>query len=59
VQARELPQDDPTQRCPDITRARQQLNWQPTVDLRAGLERTIEWFRSIDLNRYRPPTPNY
>jgi dTDP-glucose 4,6-dehydratase len=40
-----LPQDDPTQRKPDITRARELLGWQPTVDLRAGIARTAEWFR--------------
>ncbi len=38
-----LPQDDPTQRCPDITRARAELGWEPVVDLTTGLERTIEW----------------
>ncbi|NQU23596.1 MAG: SDR family oxidoreductase, partial [Candidatus Nealsonbacteria bacterium] len=54
-----LPTDDPTQRQPDITLARQQLDWQPTVALREGLTKTIEWFRTIDLDHYRPPTPNY
>lgn len=41
-----LPVDDPTQRQPDITRARQLLGWEPRVDLREGLRRTIAWFRS-------------
>ncbi len=41
-----LPQDDPKQRCPDITRARRLLGWQPTVDLDTGLSRTIAWFRT-------------
>jgi UDP-glucuronate decarboxylase len=54
-----LPVDDPTQRQPDITLARQRLHWSPTVPLREGLRKTIEWFRSIDLSHYRPPTPNY
>ena len=54
-----LPPDDPTKRRPDITLAKQRLNWEPTVPLREGLERTIAWFRSIDLADYRPPTPNY
>jgi UDP-glucuronate decarboxylase len=54
-----LPADDPVRRRPDIALARQRLNWQPTVKLRDGLERTIEWFRSIDVGHYRPPTPNY
>tara|TARA_Y100000813_G_scaffold187203_1_gene160402 strand:- start:202 stop:1143 length:942 start_codon:yes stop_codon:yes gene_type:complete len=42
-----LPQDDPTQRCPDITRAKEHLGWNPTIPLRDGLERTIDYFRSI------------
>ena len=54
-----LPTDDPTRRQPDITLARTHLGWQPTVPLREGLGKTIEWFRSIDLGHYRPPTPNY
>ena len=40
-----LPADDPLQRCPDITLARQLLNWEPTVELREGLRHTIEWFQ--------------
>jgi nucleoside-diphosphate-sugar epimerase len=40
-----LPVDDPTQRKPDITKARELLGWEPTVDLRTGLVRTTEWFR--------------
>ena len=40
-----LPIDDPARRRPDITRAREQLGWQPTVPLRQGLSRTIEFFR--------------
>jgi dTDP-glucose 4,6-dehydratase len=40
-----LPVDDPTQRKPDITKARELLGWEPKVDLRTGLERTAEWFR--------------
>ena len=39
-----LPVDDPTQRKPDISRASQELGWQPTVSLREGLERTIAYF---------------
>jgi dTDP-glucose 4,6-dehydratase len=42
-----LPVDDPTQRQPDITRARELLGWEPTVGLREGLERTAEYFRSV------------
>jgi len=40
-----LPQDDPKQRCPDITKARKLLGWEPRVALREGLARTIEYFR--------------
>jgi UDP-glucuronate decarboxylase len=54
-----LPQDDPTRRQPDITLARRQLKWEPKVPLREGLQKTIDWFRTIDLSSYRPPTPNY
>jgi dTDP-glucose 4,6-dehydratase len=43
-----LPVDDPMQRCPDITKARTSLGWSPKVDLRVGLQRTIEWFKSVD-----------
>ena len=39
-----LPQDDPMQRCPDITRAREALGWEPRVSAEEGLSRTIEWF---------------
>jgi UDP-glucuronate decarboxylase len=44
IEYRPLPQDDPTQRRPDISRARQLLGWQPSVQLRQGLERTIPYF---------------
>ena len=54
-----LPADDPTQRRPDITLATERLSWKPTVALRDGLAKTIEWFRSIDVTHYRPPTPHY
>ncbi|MDP9352786.1 MAG: GDP-mannose 4,6-dehydratase, partial [Chloroflexota bacterium] len=40
-----LPGDDPKQRRPDITRARQLLDWEPQVPLREGLRRTIEYLR--------------
>jgi dTDP-glucose 4,6-dehydratase len=39
-----LPVDDPTQRKPDLTKARTLLGWEPTVQLREGLERTAEYF---------------
>jgi UDP-glucuronate decarboxylase len=59
LERRPLPADDPTKRRPDISRARAKLDWQPTVPLREGLVKTIEWFRKIDVNQYRAPTPNY
>ncbi|MGL4942731.1 MAG: UDP-glucuronic acid decarboxylase family protein [Thermoguttaceae bacterium] len=56
---RPLPADDPRQRQPDITLARTKLDWEPRTPLRAGLEKTIAWFRSIDIDQYRPPTPHW
>ena len=44
---RPLPQDDPLQRCPDITLAQKTLGWQPTVKLDAGLARTADYFRQM------------
>jgi dTDP-glucose 4,6-dehydratase len=44
LDVRPLPQDDPKQRRPDITRARETLGWEPTVPLREGLARTIAYF---------------
>ncbi|HYO66959.1 MAG TPA: UDP-glucuronic acid decarboxylase family protein [Archangium sp.] len=49
-----LPKDDPKQRRPDITRARQLLGWEPRVPLEEGLRETIAWFRSV---AGRVPTP--
>jgi UDP-glucuronate decarboxylase len=39
-----LPNDDPIQRCPDISIAKEKLNWQPTVPLAEGLKKTIDYF---------------
>jgi dTDP-glucose 4,6-dehydratase len=39
-----LPEDDPKQRCPDISRAKETLGWEPRVGAREGLRKTIEWF---------------
>jgi UDP-glucuronate decarboxylase len=50
------PSDDPTQRQPDIALARKQLNWEPTMALRDGLEKTIDYFRKLDLKKFRKPT---
>jgi dTDP-glucose 4,6-dehydratase len=46
IEHRPLPTDDPRVRQPDISRARELLGWEPRVDVREGLRRTIEWFRS-------------
>jgi UDP-glucuronate decarboxylase len=54
-----LPADDPTRRRPDISLAKRELDWEPTVALEDGLAKTIEWFQTIDIEQYRPPTPNY
>ena len=42
-----LPEDDPTQRCPDISLAKSRLDWEPRVPLATGLDKTIDYFREI------------
>lgn len=54
-----LPDDDPTRRKPDITLAKKELGWEPDVPLEVGLIKTIDWFKTIELSHYRPPTPNF
>lgn len=44
---KELPQDDPLQRQPDITRAKEILNWEPKVHRRDGLQKVFEYFKSL------------
>ena len=44
VVSRPLPEDDPKQRCPDISRAREILGWEPRVGAREGLRITLDWF---------------
>jgi UDP-glucuronate decarboxylase len=43
----DLPSDDPKQRKPDVTQAEKLINWQPEINLREGLERTIKYFESL------------
>ena len=45
----EKPEDDPMQRKPDITLAREKLSWQPAVDLEQGLDSTVKYFKSLFL----------
>jgi len=47
IERKPLPEDDPMQRCPDITLAKKELGWQPAVALENGLEKTIAYFKSI------------
>jgi dTDP-glucose 4,6-dehydratase len=39
----ELPEDDPKQRCPDITKAKSLLSWEPAVDISTGIRKTADW----------------
>jgi len=48
---RELPKDDPTQRRPDISLARELLGWEPVIQLEEGLDKTIEYFKTV-VSRY-------
>lgn len=59
LEKRPLPPDDPTRRQPDITLAKKMLHWTPTTELSVGLSKTIDWFRTIRMEDYRPPTPNF
>jgi UDP-glucuronate decarboxylase len=47
IEHKPLPQDDPKQRQPDISLAKKELGWEPSVQLREGLERTVEYFREL------------
>lgn len=59
IEHRPLPQDDPTRRRPDITRANDVLGWQPHARLREGLQRTIEYFGALPTSSHsgEPATP--
>merc|ERR1711972_909414 len=52
-----LPGDDPKQRKPDISQAKQILDWEPKVQLREGIEKTVDHFRRLDLRKFSKPTP--
>jgi len=49
IEFRPLPQDDPRQRRPDTTRAREILGWEPRTQMEDGLRRTLEYFRAAVL----------
>jgi UDP-glucuronate decarboxylase len=53
VTYRPLPEDDPTKRKPDITRARERLGWEPRVTLAEGLAHTVAYFRSREAREFR------
>ena len=46
IEYKELPQDDPRKRQPDITLAKSELNWEPTIELEEGLKKTIHYFKT-------------
>ena len=45
IEYKELPEDDPRQRKPDISKAKELISWNPQVDLRTGLSATVQWFK--------------
>lgn len=47
IEHRELPKDDPRQRCPDITKARELLDWSPQVPLATGLQNAVAYYREL------------
>ena len=51
-----LPGDDPQQRKPDITKAREILGWEPKIKLEDGLPKAVAYFSSLYLSRFRKPT---
>merc|ERR1712190_513102 len=52
-----LPGDDPKQRKPDITLANHILSWEPKVQLKEGIEKTADYFKRLDLRKFKKPTP--
>jgi dTDP-glucose 4,6-dehydratase len=59
IEFRPLPQDDPRQRCPDITKAVQLLNWQPIITLEQGLRLSLDYFRTAVLSNGSKPADRY
>jgi len=55
IQFEPLPQDDPRQRRPDITKARHSLGWEPKVDLESGLKLSLGYFREAVLDEKPAP----
>jgi nucleoside-diphosphate-sugar epimerase len=53
-----LPPGDPKRRCPDLTRARESLSWEPRVPAREGLEKTLAWFAER-LGCPKQPVPDW
>merc|ERR1712070_703261 len=53
-----LPGDDPKQRRPNISIAKEKLDWEPKVQLREGVTKTADYFRRLDLRKYKKPTPH-
>eukprot|EP00930_Biecheleria_cincta_P024031 TRINITY_DN1725_c0_g1_i3.p1 TRINITY_DN1725_c0_g1~~TRINITY_DN1725_c0_g1_i3.p1 ORF type:complete len:402 (+),score=89.99 TRINITY_DN1725_c0_g1_i3:75-1280(+) len=51
-----LPGDDPKQRRPNIEKAKKYLDWEPKIELREGLQKTIDYFKSLDLRKFSKPT---
>ena len=51
-----LPGDDPKQRKPDITKAKKYLGWEPKIPLEQGIVKAAEYFRSLNLARFKKPT---
>jgi nucleoside-diphosphate-sugar epimerase len=54
---RPLPEDDPRRRCPDISRAREVLGWQPRTAASEGLKKTLRWFAGRSEHRYQKMAP--
>jgi UDP-glucuronate decarboxylase len=51
-----LPNDDPKQRRPDISKAKKYMGWEPKTQLREGLLKTITYFKGLDLRKFKKPT---